>query len=315
MVNTFIDLKGVLFVEKKQAHDIITSAYHSMIDKLQQQETYDSKEIIDELHTLAQSLQSNSTQSLQLHSLEQNLEQDYKALAEESIESYAQTKESVERINQEQQRLLDQEKQKHTLKFDSLMQSFSDIQNQISTQMQEANETIEALNKKILILEKTSTLDPLTRTFNRRALDKYLGTLCELKGRTPKSTILLVDIDDFKKVNDAYGHLAGDRVLIFVAKLINSILREGDKVFRFGGEEFLILLNRCDQTSAVNIAKRVLEGVRSNTLLYKNDQIKITLSIGSAQLKEEDNYESLIQRADKALYQAKSNGKDQFVAG
>ena len=302
-------------MEKKQAQEIITSAYHSIIDKLQKQPTYDSKSIIDELHTLAQSLQLNNSQPLQLHSLEQSFEQEYKEIAQESIESYAQTKESVERINQEQQRIIFEKKQTNTLGVDNLMQSVSTIHDQISEQMQEANQTIESLNKKILILEKTSTLDPLTRTFNRRSLDKYIGTLCQMKGRLPESTILLVDIDDFNPVNDTYGHLAGDRVLIFLAKLISSTLREGDKVFRFGGEEFLILLNRCGQEAAHNIARRILEGVRSNTLLYKNDQIKITLSMGSSQLEDKDTFESFIGRADQALYKAKNNGKDQFVAG
>jgi len=302
-------------VEKSQAQDIITAAYHSIIEKLQQQDTYDSKVIIDDLHTLAQALQLNNSKPLQLHTATQNFEDEYKTLAKESIESYAQTKESVERINTQQQKMLEESTLKNTHKVDDIMKSFTTVHNQIASQMKEANETIESLNKQILILERTSTLDPLTRTFNRRALDKYLGTLCQMEGRTPQTNILLIDIDDFKQTNDTYGHLAGDRVLIFLAKLISSTLREGDKIFRFGGEEFLVLLNRCNQENANNVARRILDGVRSNTLLYKNDQIKITLSIGSSELQKQDSLETFIDRADKALYKAKNNGKDQFVAG
>ena len=302
-------------MEKSKAKEIITAAYHSILGKLQKQDAYDSKVIIDDLHTLAQALQLSNNEPLQLHTTTQNFEEEYKAIAKESIESYAQTKESVERINLEQQKMLEDSTQKSTVKVDDLMKNFTAVHNQIASQMKEANETIEALNKQILILERTSNLDPLTRTYNRRALDKYLKTLCQMEGRTPQTNILLIDIDDFKQTNDTYGHLAGDRVLIFLAKLINSILREGDKVFRFGGEEFLVLLNRCNQEAAHNIARRIIEGVRENTLLYKDNQIKITLSIGSAELQRQDNLETFIDRADKALYKAKNNGKDQFVAG
>lgn len=302
-------------MEKNKAKDIITSAYDSIIERLNSQESFNNNTIIDELHTLAKKLQEDSSQNINLSSPDKSFEQEYKAIAQESIESYAQTKESVERINKEQKRALEKSTTDNDEKISSIMSSFTDIHDQIEDQMKEANQTIESLYKQINILEKSSNLDSLTRTYNRRAMDKYLSTLCNMNGRTPQSTILLIDIDDFKKVNDTYGHLAGDRVLIFLAKLINTALREGDKVFRFGGEEFLILLNRCNGEAAQNISRRILEGVRSNTLLYKNDQIKMTLSIGSAELKAEDTYESYIERADKALYRAKNNGKDQFVAG
>ena len=302
-------------MEKSEAKEIITSAYHSIIEQLQTQKAYDPKALIDQLHTLAKQLQSQDTEPLSLHTPEQNFELDFKSIAKESIESYAQTKESVESINKKQQKILQENTQSNDYKVDDLMQSFSKVHEEISCQMYEANETIEELNKQILHLERKSNLDPLTKTFNRRSLDKYIGTLCKMKGKVPKSNILLIDIDDFKQVNDTYGHLAGDRVLIFLAKLVNSILREGDKVFRFGGEEFLILLNRCDHVAAQNVARRIIEGIHKNTLLYKNDQIKVTISIGSSELQKDDSFDSFIERADKALYKAKHNGKDQFVAG
>ncbi|PHR58951.1 MAG: GGDEF domain-containing protein [Arcobacter sp.] len=311
----FKQLEGADFVEKNEAKEIITSAYHSIIKQLQSQKVYDSKVLIDQLHTLAKALQENTSQPLSMHSTNFDLESDYKSIAKESLESYAQTKESVERINKKQEEVLQENTRKNDFKVNDLMQSFNKIHDEISFHMNEAHETIEDLNKQILQLERKSNLDPLTKTFNRRSLDKYLGALCQMKGKTPQSNILLIDIDDFKKTNDTYGHIAGDRVLIFLAKLINSILREGDKVFRFGGEEFLVLLNRCGENAAHNIASRILEGVRKSSLLYKNDQIKITLSIGSAELQKDDDFDAFVDRADKALYKAKDNGKDQFVAG
>jgi len=302
-------------VEKSEAKEIITSAYHSIIEQLETQNDYESKPILDALHNLAKKIKTEATQALTLHNSDYNFESKYKYLAKESLVSYAQTKDSVERINKEQQAVLKDNANKNDLKVNDLIQNLNELHNEVSVQMGDANKTIESLNKQVLQLEKASSLDPLTKTFNRRALDKYIGTLCNMEGRTPQSNILLIDIDDFKKTNDIYGHLAGDRVLIFLAKLISSSLREGDKVFRFGGEEFLVSLNRCNEESAHMIARRILQGVRENTLLYKNDQIKITLSIGSAELQKEDDFDSFIDRADQALYKAKNNGKDQFVAG
>jgi len=302
-------------VDKIKAEEIITSAYQTLIEKLHVQDEYSPQVIIDDLHRLAKALQSKKTIPLNLHSDDKTFELEYKNLAKESIDSYAQTKESVERINKEQQRIISESSKKDIEEIDKIMQSFTNVQEQVEAQMRKANETISSLYQEISILEKTSNLDPLTRTFNRRALESHLGSLCEIHNKNVNAHIMLVDIDDFKVVNDAYGHLAGDRVLIFLSKLINSSIRDGDKVFRFGGEEFLILLSRSTELSCEKVAQRLIDGVRSNTLLYKEHQIKITLSIGSAALQEDDDAESFIERADKALYKAKSLGKDQLVTG
>ncbi len=300
-------------MNKPQAEETITAAFNLLLEKLRSNEELEVNAIIDDLHHLAKSLQLDDSKPINLYS--PSLENEYKALAEESLESYAQTKASVERINKEQKRVLESSIKQDAINIDQVMHSFSSIHDQIESQMREANDTIKALHQQISILEKSSNLDPLTRTYNRGALDSFIGALCDVKDKIPDSRILLVDIDDFKYVNDTYGHLAGDRVLIFLAKLISSSLRDGDKVFRFGGEEFLILLNRSNDSACESVANRILEGVRSNTLLYKEHQIKITLSIGSSKFMKGDTFESFIDRADKALYEAKNNGKDQFVIG
>ena len=307
--------QGVVLVETNEAKELVTLAYNSMMDTLEKQDTYTAECIIEHLHTLAKQLQTNSSQPLDLHSTEQNFEKEYKSLAKESLQSYAQTTNCMERINKKQEKNLEEKRNNKALEVNDIMDDFANAHKEISLQMTQAHQTIEDLNKQILSLERTSSLDPLTKTYNRRSLDKYLGDLCKMDKRLPQTTILLIDIDNFKKVNDDYGHLAGDKVLIFLAKFAKSTLREGDKVFRFGGEEFLILLNRCNKKAAAHIANRIIQGVKDNTLLYKNDSIKITLSIGSAELNENDNFDSFVDRADKALYKAKHNGKDQFVAG
>ncbi len=308
-------IKGAIFVDKLQAEKTIKSAFTALSEKLQAQGKYNSKEIIDDLHRLAKALQTDNSVALNLHSTEQNLELQYKAIAQESLESYAKTTQSVGDINK---KFLETEHcaiQDKGLNIEDMKRGYCNIYDQVEVQIIEANKTIERLNAQILSLEKSSNIDPLIGIYNRRALDTHLDSLCNMKGFVPDTRILIIDIDDFKRVNDSYGHLAGDRVLIFLGKLINSVLRPGDKVFRFGGEEFLILLNRSDEQACQSVAERIIKSVRSNKLLYKEHQIKITLSIGSACLQKDDTFDSFIGRADKALYKAKSSGKDKLIIG
>ena len=300
-------------MDKTQAEQIIQSTFEALIKDINIQDKASVDALLLGLNRLGKELRNDSVPQ-KVHNAG-SLEEEYKALAEESIASYAQTKESVEKINQEQQRILNEQAKNDAVKLDDIMHQFGSVKDQIQSQMESANEQIAQLNQQIAILKETSNLDPLTRTFNRRAMDSYLQSLCNTKGRVPKSAIILIDIDDFKVVNDTYGHLAGDRVLVFLAKLVNSILRDGDKVFRFGGEEFLLLLNRCNPGGIESVANRILKAVRTNKLLYKEHQIRITLSMGATMFKEGDGYEQFIERADKLLYQAKANGKDQLVTG
>jgi len=302
-------------VTKVQAEQTIKTAFTALTEKLQAQDKYNAKILIDDLHRLAKALNTEASSSLNLHAIEQNLELDYKEIAKESLDSYEQTKESVEKISQEQRELMKSSSSLQMNQSDKILDSFNSVYDQVEAQMRQANETIEALRSKITVLEKSSNLDPLTRTYNRRALDTYLNSLCSMQNKKLNTHILLIDIDDFKKVNDDYGHLAGDRVLMFLAKLISSSLRDGDKVFRFGGEEFLVLLTRTEIGTEEIVAKRILEGVRANTLFYKDHDIKITLSVGSTHFQAGDSCDSFIDRADKALYAAKDNGKDQIVVG
>jgi diguanylate cyclase (GGDEF)-like protein len=122
----------------------------------------------------------------------------------------------------------------------------------------------------------------------------------------------MIDIDDFKVVNDTYGHVAGDKILIYLTHLLRKTLRDGDKIFRYGGEEFVVILNRISSDVCLDITNRLLELIRSNQLLYKGDSINITISVGTTQYHKGDTQDSLLERADKALYRSKTNGKNQM---
>ena len=196
--------------------------------------------------------------------------------------------------------------------IESFTSKFNEIQTQMTDEVKKANKIISQLSNQIKTLESTSNLDPLTKVFNRRALDTYLRNICSSKRAHYQIHLLMIDIDDFKLINDKYGHIAGDKVLILLSNIIRKTLRDGDKIFRYGGEEFVIVLNRIDNRECFNISNRLLALIRGNKMIYKGNSLNITVSVGATRFNPGDEPESLIDRADKALYKAKHNGKNQI---
>ncbi|HKM29420.1 MAG TPA: GGDEF domain-containing protein, partial [Bacilli bacterium] len=127
--------------------------------------------------------------------------------------------------------------------------------------------------------------------------------------------VLMADIDFFKSVNDTYGHLVGDRVLIQIAQLAKKAVREGDIVIRYGGEEFMAILPGASQTDARQIAERLRRTVEETVIHHGGQEIKVTISIGINSFPENDvtNVNELIDAADKALYKAKETGRNKVV--
>lgn len=160
-----------------------------------------------------------------------------------------------------------------------------------------------------------SRIDPLTGLANRFAYDQHISNELERYQRygTPFS-ICVVDIDFFKRINDEYGHLAGDKVLRLMAKVLGSSLRNVDLVSRFGGEEFVILMPSTDAESACKAAEKVRKAVEQSPFNFQSRPVQITISIGVAEVNSSDTAETLFGRADSRLYEAKRNGRNQVIA-
>ena len=158
--------------------------------------------------------------------------------------------------------------------------------------------------------------DPLTNTWNRAAMDETLAREVELSKRhnLPMS-ILMMDLDHFKSVNDRYGHSAGDQTLKDTVAIIKDVCRQTDLLFRYGGEEFLLVLNKTDHNGAQIIADRIRSKIEKHSVKCGESMIDVTASIGVASCRNADNTEQLICRADKALYQAKISGRNQVKSG
>ena len=156
--------------------------------------------------------------------------------------------------------------------------------------------------------------DTLTGTLNRAAFDTMLEKEIDIARRhdTPLS-LLVLDIDHFKKINDTYGHAMGDNALKAMVKRINSKIRSSDILFRYGGEEFTIVLNSTDIDGARLLAERIREAIEEMVYINNDESMRFTVSIGISSLARSESGDSLFDRADKALYQAKRSGRNQVL--
>lgn len=165
-------------------------------------------------------------------------------------------------------------------------------------------------------LERLAALDPLTGVYNRRF---GMTRLHEEFGRTLRMEaplgLVMFDVDHFKDVNDVYGHLIGDRVLVRIANAARSVMREGDILVRYGGEEFLAILPGASNKDVMGIADRLRRKVEQSSVSSGEDVIKVTVSAGGVSYPETDvgSETELVDRADKALYQAKESGRNCVV--
>ncbi len=192
----------------------------------------------------------------------------------------------------------------------------------LSKELESAQELAGSLQKQLEKSEASSILDSLTRVLNRNAYDMRVEqAVSEFKRFEEPFVMLIVDIDHFKQINDEHGHSSGDKALTSIAHTIKLNIRESDMVFRYGGEEFVVLLPKTGLKGAKVIAEKIRSKVASVRTHLVNDlyadkekRVEITVSLGLAELQKGDSAEEWFNRADKALYQAKGEGRNRIVA-
>lgn len=202
-----------------------------------------------------------------------------------------------------------------TRTFNDMTRTLRDDQSQIH----DANEKLRAQNEELQraneVLSQLSITDGLTKLHNHRFFQDYLTREIKRVSRTAEPlAILLMDIDDFKRLNDRLGHAAGDELLKRIALILNDAIRETDLVARYGGEEFVVLATNTDRPGALHLAEKVRTAVaESSFLLDESMQLtKVTLSVGVAQYR--GNRKAFFRAADQALYRAKEAGKNCVMA-
>lgn len=163
-------------------------------------------------------------------------------------------------------------------------------------------------------LVQMASEDSLTGLANRRKFNEHFDKLYKLyKKGVNKLTLLLIDIDDFKGVNDTFGHLIGDEALVRVAEILRAELRASDMIARWGGEEFALLLIDVADEKSVEIAQKICQAIREDMALNSLLQRPLTVSIGLGNLSSLESQDGLVYKVDNALYEAKKAGKDQVV--
>jgi len=165
--------------------------------------------------------------------------------------------------------------------------------------------------EQIETLKTAVRIDGLTQLANRVYFDEKLLEMIQLHQRYKEPfALLMIDVDHFKTINDTHGHLAGDRILRGIAYKIKATLRESDFLSRFGGDEFALVLLKASLKPALDTAGKICTNVRESRFLLDGSEFRVTLSIGVAEVHADDTPETLLRRADEALYQAKERGRN-----
>ena len=198
--------------------------------------------------------------------------------------------------------------------FDNIAKAFNAMNEKLSETTVSLAVMRTVVEERTQVLEHLSNTDPLTKVANRRALfERANMEFARAKRNKSNLSILLLDCDLFKNINDDFGHLIGDDFLINICKVCLKEIRNIDFLARYGGEEFIIILPDCDTAGSIETANRIQNSLAKHYVAIDDKEIFVTLSIGVSMLSERHkNLDQLINDADKAMYQAKKNGRNRI---
>ncbi len=196
-------------------------------------------------------------------------------------------------------------------------------QRRLEAQMLALGQQISALNAETVTLRsrldvttEEALRDPLTGAYNRLAYERRAALeVARWRSDGGNLSMIVCDIDHFKRINDDFGHTAGDKVLKEVARVLQEQLRSSDFVARYGGEEFVVILNGAAEEAALQIAEKLRRSVKSAPFRSRGERVPITISCGVATFAGDDTLESVFERTDAALYAAKAAGRDRSIHG
>lgn len=191
-------------------------------------------------------------------------------------------------------------------------------QQQLEEQLERLNQRVremekegESLRQRLREKHEQAVRDPLTGLYNRLAYDeRIVQEFARAKRYKQPLSLAVLDIDRFKRINDSYGHKAGDKALKIIADRVRNNLRETDFLARYGGEEFVIVMPETGLSDGLVAVEKLRKDVSQSQFHYQGTGVAITVSVGLAEMREDDNPETLFQRADRALYKAKDGGRD-----
>ncbi len=282
-----------------------------------QQSEFESflKQLNIQLETIQQVLSSTQSYQNQKLSNKKTLKESVTAIISE-INNTVHSSNTLEQLKQS----IDQKLDNITSAIDTFQQNDSEHEKALQGQMQKLYERLEnietqshQIQEKLESHVQTASTDSLTQIPNRASYETYIQTEYARWQRYGAPLSLIVgDIDYFKKINDQYGHQAGDKVLKLIAQVVRRALRVCDFVARYGGEEFVIVLPNSDKSAAESVAAKLCEAVATCPFHHNKEAVNITMSFGISSFQDNDDIETVFERADKALYDAKHQGRNQF---
>jgi diguanylate cyclase (GGDEF)-like protein len=192
----------------------------------------------------------------------------------------------------------------------TLKKQLQAMSSQITVLKKQSKEFEERLHEQ----QRKNKLDALTKLNNRAAFDQHFAQeMVRFHQQHFDLAIAVIDIDNFKRINDTYGHTAGDKTLQVIAKTLQALQAKNVFAARYGGEEFVLIFSHTSKTDLFKSLEWLRQKIASLPFKFKQDRVTITLSIGATHIKENDNLYKAFERADKGLYQAKNNGKNQVI--
>lgn len=193
-------------------------------------------------------------------------------------------------------------------------QALADKLNDMSAKVEQLEQQSKVFEEKLAEQQKKSMQDALTKLANRAAFDDFFAkAIVRFHHKPFDLALVVIDIDDFKKINDTYGHTAGDKTLQVIANTIVKKVSKGAFVGRYGGEEFVLIYSKTKEEILTTELNALNEFVARLPFKFKNNKVSITLSIGATHIKSDDNIHTAFERADQAMYQAKKQGKNQVI--
>lgn len=235
----------------------------------------------------------------------------YIDIAKRSVMSFAESHTDIALVAQTQQEYLDNVSANTVEQDVSFIQGLNELNKNMSDELEKAQSKINELTSDLQEALSSMTIDPLTKVGNRKAfMDDMESVIAAGQSKKLSLVLIIIDVDNFKYINDEHGHLAGDKILYFLAQTIKTLIRTADKIYRYGGEEFAVVLSRCDETQAYEIADKLRAKIEHSKLLYSGQSVYVTISVGVTIHQMGDTFDSILGRADKALFCAKKSNKN-----
>jgi diguanylate cyclase len=232
-------------------------------------------------------------------------------IAKRSVMSFVESHADIASVAQKQQKQLENAPSSLEEEHIAFIENLNALNKDMSGELDKAQSKIIELTTDLNEAFTSLTTDPLTKVGNRKGFVEDME-LSIAAGQNKKMSMVLMmfDVDNFKYINDAHGYVAGDKVLFFIAQTIKSMIRDADKVYRYGGEEFAVVLTRCDVTQAFALADKIRAKIEHTNLLYLGKSVHVTISAGVTIHQQGDTFDGIIARAEKALYCAKKSNKN-----